>query len=111
MRFQHHVQHQFLFHKQSIKLAKKKQYKNPIGNSQTVRKFTIPKEYEKDFYVRQKSRLNERKKQAEAQAKPKDVKIGDIISGSKTSAAQEAASADNLRELNLPGGKTTAQAT
>jgi len=33
MRFQHHVKNQFLFHKQSIKLAKKKKYKNPLNNS------------------------------------------------------------------------------
>lgn len=50
MRFQHHVKNQFVFHKRSIKLAKKKKYKNPIGNSQTVRKFVIPKEFEKEYY-------------------------------------------------------------
>ena len=33
MRFQHHVQNQFLFHKRSIKLAKKKKYKNPLNSS------------------------------------------------------------------------------
>lgn len=31
MRFQNHVKHQFLFHKQSIKLAKRKKYKNPLN--------------------------------------------------------------------------------
>jgi hypothetical protein len=43
----------------------------------------------------------------------KEVHIGDIISG-KNAAAQassEGATTEELKELNLPGGKTTKQAT
>ena len=54
------MKNQFLFHKQSIKIIKKKKYKNPLNNGQAVRKFTLPKEYEKDFYLRQKARLEKR---------------------------------------------------
>ena len=88
MRFQNHVKNQFLFHKQSIKLAKKKKYKNPLGNGQTCRKFTIPKEYEKDFFLRQRKRLEDRAKKAQAESTPKDVDIGDILSGKAAAQSQ-----------------------
>ena len=102
------MKNQFLFHKQSIKIIKKKKYKNPLNNGQAVRKFTLPKEYEKDFYLRQKARLEKREQQAKAQAKPKDVNIGDILSNKNTATnAQE----EELKTLNLPGGRTTAQHT
>lgn len=32
LRFQHHVKQEFVLHKRSIKLCKKKKYKNPLGN-------------------------------------------------------------------------------
>ena len=49
-----------MFHKRSIKLAKKKKYKDPIGNSQTVKKYIIPKEFEKEYYRTQKAKLDNR---------------------------------------------------
>ena len=64
MRFQNHLKNQFLFHKQSIKIVKKRKYKNAIGSGQRVKKFILPKEFEKDFYIAQKKKMEERKKQA-----------------------------------------------
>lgn len=49
-KFQHHNRKAFLFHKQSIKICKKKKYKNPLGNSQTVQKFILPKEMETAYF-------------------------------------------------------------
>ena len=96
-----------MLHKGSIKLAKNKKYKNPLGTSQTVRKFTLPKEYCKEYFARSKARLEKRQREAEASAKPKDVKLGDIIAGA---GAAQSAQEEGLKELNLPGGKTTAAA-
>ena len=62
MRFQNHIKHQFVIHKRSIKLAKLKKYKNALGTGQTVRKFTLPKEMEKNFFVKQKERLEKKQK-------------------------------------------------
>jgi hypothetical protein len=62
------VKDKFLFHKQSIKLCKKKKYKNPLNGGQVVRKFTIPKEYEKDFYVKQRKLIEDREKAEKAKA-------------------------------------------
>lgn len=98
---------QFLFHKQSIKIIKKKKYKNPLNNGESVRKFILPKEYEKDYYIRQKQRLDKKKQEAQTNSKPKDVNIGDIISGKNTAANAP----EELKTLNLPGGRTTAKAT
>lgn len=81
MKFQNHLKNRFVFHKRSIKLVKKRKYKNPMGNSQTVRKFTLPKEFEKDFYVKQKQKRDKRQKDEEEKSKPKEVRIGDILPG------------------------------
>ncbi len=62
MRFQNHLKNQVLCHKQSIKLCKKTKYKNPLNGGQVVRKFTIPKEYEKDSYVKQRKLAENRAK-------------------------------------------------
>ena len=51
-----------MIHKRSIKLAKLKKYKNALGTGQTVRKFTLPKEMEKNFFVKQKERLEKKQK-------------------------------------------------
>ena len=66
LRFQNHLKEQYVFHKRSIKLSKLKKYKNPMGNSQTVAKYTLPKECEKNFYVKNKKKLDERRKKAAA---------------------------------------------
>ena len=111
MRFQNHVKNQFLFHKRSIKLSKKKKYKNPLSNSQTVNKFIIPKESEKEYFRTQKAKFDERKRQDAAKNTPKDVNIGDIISGkNQAQAAEQSGETEELKELNLPNGKTTAKA-
>lgn len=113
MRFQNHVKNQFLFHKQTIKLCKKKKYKNPLNNSQTVRKFLIPKEYEKNYFVRQLKEIQKRKKAEQEKTQKTEVNIGAIISG-KNAASQASSEVGRasgaIEELNLPGGKTTKQA-
>ena len=116
MRFQNHVKNQFLFHKQTIKLCKKKKYKNPIGGGQTVRKFIIAKEYEKDFFVKQLKLLQQRKQAEQEMTKKPEVNIGDIISGKNAAVAAAQATSETgreseeLKELHLPGGQTTKQA-
>ena len=57
MRFQHHIRTQFTIHKQSIKLSKTKKYKNPLNNSQSVRKFILPKEHDKDYFAQSKKKF------------------------------------------------------
>lgn len=58
-----------------------------MGNSQTVAKFTLPKEHEKNYYLKQKKKLDDQKKKAQTQSKPKNVDIGDIITGKNEAAA------------------------
>lgn len=62
MKFQNHLKNQFLFHKRSIKLVKKRKYKSAMGNTQNVMKFTLPKEFEKDFYLKSKQKRDKRLK-------------------------------------------------
>mmetsp|Transcript_31412 Transcript_31412/g.30761 ORF Transcript_31412/g.30761 Transcript_31412/m.30761 type:complete len:160 (+) Transcript_31412:349-828(+) len=63
LRFQHHLKEEFVLHKKSIKLIKKKKYKDFQGtNSQTVHKHVLPKEYSEAEYKVIKKKIDEEAK-------------------------------------------------
>ena len=97
-KFQNHIRFEYLLHKRSLKICKSKKYKHSLGNgSQKVSKFTLPKEYQKHYFLEAKAEFEAKLKERQKLTEPKEVQLIE-----KSNAKQK------LTEINLPGGKSTA---
>jgi len=87
-----------------MKIRKGKKYKCARGTgSQTVPKFLLPQEYQKERYIEIKSKLQKEMSQKESSGASKEVKL--------TDSGQGAAQNEGLTDLHLPGVKGQAGRT
>ena len=81
LRFQHQNRSKFVFHKKSIKLCKKKKYKNPFNDGQSVQRFVLPKEMEVKYFKTAMKKLKDDAKKEQMKHQKKDVSLNDIMKG------------------------------
>jgi hypothetical protein len=71
MKFQALIKDEYIIHKKTIKIDKKKKYKNFKGTgSENVPDFILPKEFDINVFKKVKNSLLEKKKEEEKKSKP-----------------------------------------
>ena len=85
-----------MIHKNSMKITKGKKYKCGRGTgAQTVPKFLLPKEYDKEKYLEIRQKLEKEVSKERLAEGAKEVKLSSSSSGQD----------EGLKDLHLPGVK------
>jgi hypothetical protein len=103
VKFQEHVEHEYVIHKKSIKFLNKKKYKCGKGtNQQTVASFVLPKEHDVRSFKQVRERL---RKEHEEQQKKAMGTAGKVEVKLPSAKASESKKQDEVKgiDIKIPG--------